>query len=316
MKLKSEGRNPKAEGNPNLENGNAKLKSDFGIRFPVFPLSGLMAATIAVLLPLGAAEPQTVSLVRDGKALMPVVVAGGAPERVCAAARNLASYLGRISGAPFEVKPGDGRSGIVVGLPTQFAAAPAQGQWVKPKIAEREDYLIRSHAQGVWLLGATELAVEHAVWDFLYRLGHRQFFPGEHWEVVPSRRDLSVTVDTNESPSYRSRRIWYGFGPWDYAAKPYADWCTKNRAVAGMELHSGHSYDGIVRANRKEFEQHPEYFAFVNGQRQVGRNPKFCISNPGLRQLVVKHALAQFEKDPALDSMSLDPSDGGGEWNA
>ena len=271
-----------------------------------------LAVLIAATVSLHGAERHTVQLARDGKALMPVVVADGASERVRAAAQTLASYLGRVSGASFDVKPGDGRSGIVVGLPAQFAAAPARGRWATPKIAEREDYLIRSHAQGVWLLGATELAVEHAVWDFLYRLGHRQFFPGERWEVVPRQRDLSVAVDANESPSYRSRRIWYGFGPWDYAAKPYADWCAKNRAVAGMDLNTGHAYGGIERAQRKEFEQHPEYYALVDGQRKVAREAKFCISNPGLRQLVVKHVLAQFEKNPALDSVSLDPSDGGG----
>src|SRR5262249_60729384 len=39
---------------------------------------------------------------------------------------------------------------------------------------------------------------------------------------------------------------------------------------------------------------------------------KFCISNPGLRKLVVAHVLASFRKDPKLDSVSLGASDGGG----
>ena len=282
------------------------------MRLRLRQLFSVLAMWCAAVVPLHGTEPQAVEIACDGKALMPVIVADGASERVRQAAGNLSSYLGRITGGSFEAKTGDGRSGIVVGLPAQFASPPLNGQWAKPKIAAREDYLIRTHAQGVWLLGATELAVEHAVWDFLYRLGHRQFFPGERWEIVPRQRDLSVAVDARESPAYRSRRIWYGFGPWDYAVKPYADWCAKNRAVAGLELHSGHSYGGIVSANRKEFEQHPEYYALLDGQRKVAREPKFCISNPGLRQLVVRHTLARFEKDPALDSVSLDPSDGGG----
>jgi len=267
-----------------------------------------LAVLIAATVSLHGAELQTAQLARDGKALMPVVVADGASERVRATAQTLASYLGKISGASFDVRTGDDRSGIVVGLRKTVARHSVAGNGV----AEREDYLIRSHPQGVWLLGATELAVEHAVWDFLYRLGHRQFFPGERWEVVPRLRDLSVAVDAKESPSYRSRRIWYGFGAWDYAAKPHADWCAKNRAVAGMDLNTGHAYGGIERAQRKEFEQHPEYYALVDGQRKVAREAKFCISNPGLRQLVVRHVLARFEKEPSLDSVSLDPSDGGG----
>lgn len=259
-----------------------------------------------------AAEPETAHLAREGKALMPVVVAEGASERVRQAARELAAYLSKIAGAAFEVKADDGRTGIAVGLPADFPASPFHGLWAKPAIAEREDYAIRTHQQGVWLIGATELAAEHAAWDFLHRLGYRQFFPGERWEVVPSVPDLRAAIDARESPSYRSRRIWYGYGAWDYAAKPYALWCVRNRATAGMALNTGHAYDGIIRANKAEFEKHPEYYALVGGQRRPGPNPKLCISNPGLRQLVARHAVAQFEKNPALDSISVDPSDGGG----
>ncbi|HUT32306.1 MAG TPA: DUF4838 domain-containing protein [Planctomycetota bacterium] len=269
----------------------------------------LLSGSGAALL---AGAPEGVQLARDGKALMPVVVADGASDRVRQAATELASYLGKIAGAMFEVKAGDGRTGIAIGLPVQFPASPFGGQWAKPAIAEREDYLIRTHPQGVCLLGATELAAEHAVWDLLYRLGYRQFFPGERWEVVPRQADLSAAIDARESPSYRSRRIWYGYGGWDYAAKPYALWCARNRATSGMELHTGHAYEGIIRANKAEFDKHPEYYALVGGQRRAGPNPKLCISNPELRQLVARHALAQFERDPALDSISMDPSDGGG----
>ena len=44
----------------------------------------------------------------------------------------------------------------------------------------------------MWLLGASDLAVQHAVWDLLYRLGHRQFFPGPAWEVIPAQDPLAI----------------------------------------------------------------------------------------------------------------------------
>lgn len=276
-------------------------------------LAGCVVLGSALLVPVfRAGAAPAVALARDGTARLPVVVAEGSSERVRTAAATLATYLGRISGASFVVASGDGSQGIAVGLPASFPTSPEPGLWANPGLAEREDYLIRTHERGVWVLGATERAVEHATWDLLYHLGHRQYFPGETWEIVPHQPDLSIAIDVRESPSYRSRRIWYGFGPWDYAAKPYADWCAKNRATAGAELNTGHSYGAICRANQAEFERHPEYYALVNGQRQVSREPKFCISNPGLRQLVVRHALAQFRQNPRLDSVSLDPSDGGG----
>jgi hypothetical protein len=116
-------------------------------------------------------------------------------------------------------------------------------------------------------VGATDQAVVHAVWDLLYRLGHRQFFPGAAWEVVPRTPNLSLHVDVQEHPSYYSRRIWYGFGAWDYNAQPYADWCLRNRATGGIVLRTGHAYPGIVNRHKAEFAAHPEYRGLVNSQR-------------------------------------------------
>jgi hypothetical protein len=144
--------------------------------------------------------------------------------------------------------------------------------------ADRENYLLRSHANGLLLLGSTDLAVRHAVWDTLHRIGYRQYFPGKHWEFVPHTRTLSIDFDVLQKPSYHSRRIWYGFGAWDYAKEPYREWCEKNRCVAGIELQSGHSYDGILSRNKKAFAEHPEYLGLVNGER---RSTKCCIANPG-----------------------------------
>lgn len=40
-------------------------------------------------------------------------------------------------------------------------------------MTRHEEYVPRTHAAGAWLVGATDLAVEHAVWDFLHRAGER-----------------------------------------------------------------------------------------------------------------------------------------------
>ncbi len=269
---------------------------------------------LALLLALAWTLPAntqaaTVELAKGGQSLVPIVVSTQASPRVQQAAKTLATQLNAITGGTFQVQPGDGQTGLAVGLPTEFPALALAGRFDTSDPTKREDYLLRTHARGAWLVGATDLAVEHAVWDFLHTLGYRQFFPGKHWEVVPSRRDLSASVDRFEHPSYYSRRIWYGFGPWDYAEQPYRDWCAKNRAVAGIELHTGHAYDGIIKRNKTAFDAHPEYYGLFNGQR---RSTKICIGNPAVRKLVVADAIAQFEKNPELHSVSVDPSDGGG----
>lgn len=262
-------------------------------------------------LPVTAQRPSAVEthLAADGSAVMPIVISTNATEIVTNAANDLAAYLGKISGADFVVTNGDGTAGIAVGLAGDFPALDLRKTLAVKSIADREAYVLRSHDDGLFVIGATDMAVEDAVWDLLYRLGYRQFFPGKTWEVIPKAADLAVSVNTTERPDYYARRIWYGYGPWDYASEPYKEWCIRNRTRSGFQLNTGHAYDGLIRANKKAFEEHPEYYGLVDGER---KSSKICIGNPDLRKLICDYAVRKFDENPDLDSISMDPSDGGG----
>ena len=143
----------------------------------------LVSCSAFVLLPgvlVFAAESQAAKIASDGKAEMQVVVGPEASDRTREAASILGAYLSRISGAKFDTKTGDGSGGIVVGRPDDFKKLPFEAKFETGPF-NREHYILRSGPRGVWLIGAGDLAVEHAVWDLLYRLGYRQFFPGKVW---------------------------------------------------------------------------------------------------------------------------------------
>lgn len=274
----------------------------------------LFAVVLGLILLNGAdasaqPAPPRVTLASGGKGELPIVVSKNASPRTLQAARSLAEYLAKISGGKFDVITGDGTSGLAVGLARDFSeiASPKDLRSTDP--TRSEDYWLHSHLRGLHVLGASDQAVEHAVWDVLYRLGHRQFFPGPTWEVIPSAKDLVLSIDRHEHPSYHARRIWYGYGAGQWAAKPYADWCAKNRAVSGITINSGHAYQGIVARNKAEFEKHPEYKGLINGER---KSHQFCISNDDLRKLVVQDALRQLAEKTDRQSVSLEPADGGG----
>jgi hypothetical protein len=271
------------------------------LRKIIFALFFAMA-TIAVART--EAAPVSTPLAAQGRALLPVVVSATASEETKRNAATLAEYLGRISGAKFEVRAGDGQSGIALGTASDFAGLPFQNAFDLADPTRREDYILRSHSKGVYLIGATELAVQHAVWDLLHRIGYRQFFPAHEWEVVPSTVNLSIAVDDKEHPDYLARRIWYGFGSWKENTLDKDAWDARNRMASGLEINSGHAYERIIKAHKAEFARHPEYLTFPG-------STKFCISNPDLRKLVVEDALEYFEKHPDADSISLEPSDGG-----
>lgn len=254
---------------------------------------------------------ETVRIAGEGSFLIPVVIPEKSSPNLRKIADTFARYLGTIAGINFKVEVGDGGSGIVLGLPDQFSSLPFSVEFKEPPFT-REEYLLRSKQNGLWLLGATELAVEHATWDILYRFGYRQFFPGKTWEIIPHLESLEISIDRFEHPDLLSRRIWYDWGTLDYNSQPYIEWCKRNRMAMGFKLNSGHAYGSIIRTNKSEFDAHPEYYALVGGKRNIHPQAKFCISNYDLRRLVVKHAVRQLKENPQLDSISLDPSDGGG----
>jgi len=270
---------------------------------PKRPAATVFAVCLALLM-IAAARLQAgeAVLARNGKALLPIRIAADASEPVRKLAATLAHQLQRISGARFEVKTGLSKAGVLL----RIEAPARQG------ILDRERYSIRTHDKGVVLTGTTPLALEHAAWDLLHRLGYRQFFPGRTWEVVPRLDTVRLDVNVTESPDFHFRRIWYGFGTWGYNREPWEDWVRKNRLGGGLQVRSGHAYGGIISAKRKVFAQHPEYYALIDGERRIRPQAKLCIGNPGLRKTVVEYANEYFDRNPDADCISMDPSDGGG----
>jgi hypothetical protein len=249
-----------------------------------------------------------VELAGAGKISVPIICAKDATVRVRNAAADLATYLTAIAGAEFETHTSDGTKGIAVGLPADFPLLNLGQALEVKKIADREAYILKSHKDGLYVIGATELAVEHAVWDLLYHLGYRQYFPGRTWEIIPRKETIEIAIDKTERPDYLNRRIWYGFGTWDYNAQPYAKWCQRNRTASGFILNISHAYESIIRRNKASFDKNPEFLGLLDGER---KSSKLCIGNPDLRKLVANHAIKYFESGPDRDSISMDPSDGG-----
>lgn len=267
-----------------------------------------MKCCIAILLCL-ATTAQAVDL--RG---LPIVVPAEMSEESRAAVDDLAAYLSRMVGGEFVVEKGAAGGGIAVGRFDAFEPAVFAERFDANDPTRREEYIIRSHEKGLQLIGATEMAVPHAVWDLLYRLGHRQYLPGEKWEIVPTLDDSNVNFDVFESPDYINRRIINGGGYFDYDKEPSYTWSDRNRMGLSFRVPASHMYDRIVHMERDTFKEHPEWTALIDGKRkgQVRTGNKFCISNPELRDFIGRFAIKYCEKYPQNDGMSLDPSDGEG----
>lgn len=278
------------------------------------------AVGIAQITPVtrNASKSQaTLILAKDGKAMLPIVVSDKATNSTKAVAAELAAYLKRISGAEFEVKSGDGSSGIVLGTLADFSTpALDKALEIGNNFDGKEAYAIRTRDKRLLLLAATEMGVPHAAFRFLEELGCRWFFPSKTWEVVPSLPTLKFAQDITDQPSILARRIWYGWGTsFGGEINPatglspeaeYQNWRRHNQQAQSFQVNAGHAWDSIIASHKAEFDVHPEYRALVGGKRE-GR--QFCVSNAGLRKLVVEHALNYFKKNPNADMVSVDPDD-------
>ncbi len=250
--------------------------------------------------------PPAVAVAAGGEAALEIVVSPGASEAVRGHAETLRRQLGRITGGSFSIVEGEGTRGIAVGVAGDISA-PGVPDLAPETPFDREDYLVRTHENGIYLVGATELAVRHAVWDLLRRAGYRQYFPGETWEIVPDRPDLEIAVDEVESPAFVWRRIFWGGGTWDANKDRLADWKRKNAARGAFQINNGHVWKSIIRANEETFAQHPEY----RGEDETGEpTDKLCVTRPAVQQMAIDWAIAWLERRPEQDAVPMEPSDG------
>lgn len=256
----------------------------------------------AAIIPLAFSAP--VELSRDGSPLLPVVVAPEASEEIRNLAAELAQALEKITGGKFSIESRDGKRGILVGTSEEFP-----GHLPEPNLSpslSREDYVLKSEADRLLLIGRTPLAVQNAVWDLLYRIGFRQYFPGNKWEIWPKIPSLAVEVNAVESPDYFMRRLRVGVTSWQENRAAEEEWKRRNRMISGFTLASGHVYNSIVSRYQEFFNNHPG--AYAGSERE----PKLDASRKDVLDIVGKYVLRELEIRPDRDSISLEPSDGGG----
>lgn len=261
-----------------------------------------------------------VKLAAEGKALAAIVISPDSSEELRRTAANLAETLRRITGAEFAIEESTEPAGITLGTLAQFP-----DESLKEPLAIRNTYdgveafAIRSDGGRVRLLGNTDLGASHAAARFLELIGYRAYFMGPDWEIVPELKTLAFDLNETSRPKVWSRRL--GFTRMNIKGEEgdrdrkedFRRWLTSNRVAQSLALSTSHVWHAIPDAFkmqgfpfRQEFADHPEYFALVDGKRTP---PQFCVTNPGLQNVVTRYAKQYFEINPTADMVSLDTAD-------
>jgi len=257
------------------------------------------------------------------------------------AARELARYLGLITGETVPVNAASAERHIDVGF-IPASASPAVQHALRRSLAlVREDgFVIRALGREIVILGQGGRGTLYGCYAFLETLGVRWFFPGSEYEVIPHTKiRWNTRLSISESPSFPVRILFYwpnnysSIEDWiDYAAKarlnriafhytwPARDWyidlqqqAQPQLAERGMEMEAGgHFLSSFLPRNL--FKEHPDWFR-MNRQGQRVNDFNFDPFNSEALHYVTSHAISYLIQMPEAELYHLWPDDiEGGGW--
>jgi len=209
-------------------------------------------------------------------------------------ARDLASTLGKISGAKFEIiqeeaKPGDTRIPILVG---EYATK----KFGKPKDSDpyQQAWRLVVSESGIGFIGQSDESTSYAIYELLDLLGCRWFMPGELGEVIPQSKTIELpALDKSGVPITAFRQVWYA----DDAFK------RRNR-LGGFATSHKQNFEHYITEEQRE--QHPEWRATIGGKPHRYR---LKWSNPAVADAVAAAIIAKLD-EKYTPTVSLGPVDG------
>ena len=282
---------------------------------------------VALFLTSAAAFAADLVLARDGTALAPIIIPRGDRGVARFAAKELKTYLDRVTGASFEV---------VTRVPPQgpriFVGDCAEARDAGLDVAKlkRDGFCRGVKGDDLFLLGrdtkgpwtprrwrGNEYATLYAVYDFLEDVcGVRWIKAGPYGEVVPKRPTLAVKRTVlKEEPAFLDRRLCQGnLHHYKYPdadkhatkvgrfAEPDRDlWRLRNRYGSYRFAEGCHSTHYLDMA-RRFAKDHPDWFSLQeNGERAIKtpRGAYICFSHPGAVDALARDARAYLSGKPA-----------------
>ena len=276
---------------------------------------GLLPVTAAALTAPGTTDPYPepsgpfYSLAENGQTRCCIVVPGGASPARDHAAKELQTYLGRITGAP----PAIVRSPQPGVYPIELGIA---GRSREPDRLEGTGFLLKSSNTGLIVSAPSGLDVLLGVYHFLEKhCGARWFLPGEIGEVVPHDPSLKIgTFDETCLPSFPIR--WIDNGDWALHNKMNVGVKVGDQTVGVNWKWGFHTHFYLIRPET-HYDGHPEWFAMNTAGKRPRPKPKrqgqqLCTANPDLVREMARSVCKLFDEQPDIDILSLAPQDGGG----
>jgi hypothetical protein len=263
----------------------------------------------------GSVAGPGVVLAEGGKSAFKIVLSEQASPSERHAAEELQGFLKEMSGAELPiVTDAAPRSGpeIVLGNSRRLRALKLSLDW---DTLGDEGFVIRTVGEDLVIAGGRLRGTMYGVHTLLEdHLGCRWFAPGV--SHIPRRDRVALgPIDDEQVPvlEYREPFFTCAFD---------GEWSARNRmnsSAARLEVNHGgkvtyshfvHTFRALVPPE-KYFDDHPEYFSLVKGER-LREHEQLCLSNPEVLRLVIEGVRRWIEKAPEANIYSVSQNDWAG----
>ena len=277
------------------------------------------------------------NLVKDGAATSVIVLADNAGPVEKHAASELSAFLEKITGAKVKtaLSPSKRKYNIFIGtLESKKLPLTSEMKSNADKLSE-DGYMLAADGGGLHIVGQNPRGALYGVYGLLRKYGGvRWFFPGPDGEYCPKNPNFLVNYGvTISNPSFSQRTFNLVCANVDSKITDTWDWMVRN----GMQIKTNKALRKISWPEEREkrggeyiggkevfsylisdklFEEHPEYFALIDGKRVkqnipgMGCRNQPCTSNPKVVEIMTEKLLEWGEIPPRGGSFLIGNNDG------
>ncbi len=261
-------------------------------------IAGMIAGWIGCAGLTAAAN--NVTLVDEGQPSAVIVLPESTHDNEQRAADELAEHIRLISGAELPVVADGEDTGGLTPIRLGGAADAGLDEPVRAVGDNPSSFALIVDGDGISIRGLSPEGTLFGVYELLEQLGVRWYMPGELGRVLPPETgSLAIATQRNlQAPSFDYRRFQHITYDWPQRVRMGGE--PRSTGAHGIPPFPG---------NRSLFEEHPEYYAMLGGQRRLRQ---ICASNPGAVARTVEHIRQRHDPTDARIYLGMGPNDGGG----
>lgn len=263
-----------------------------------------------------AADAKQYTLFEDGVSAFSIVVSSDASESEKYAATELQKFIKECGGAELcIVDAGEGENGhrVILGLNAESKALLGNGY--RPQRDDDDSFCYLNFKGDIVIIGGRDRGTLYGVYSFLE-------------EELGCRWYSMKCYYCPKTPIYRFKKLKHYEKPGTlirnmlYAELGSNDFKTKCR-LNGKYIHGLSSVDNQIGGNERYysvhtigqfvpadryFDEHPEYFALVEGKRS-GENAQLCLSNPQVFEICLREMRNVMRQRPDCTIFDLSTND-------